>query len=266
MRRPRLSARLLGGKREVGELKSSIASMLNGWSRDDLGNLGALLQVDGVSTAQSVEERFKWLYHSRSRAVAESAIRNAWKKVTNSDERTMAENLRSAPSYMELLRGACAFARASEEDATVPELELFISHSVIIAALQRMTPRERLRFFHDAVDLAALSSRSGLKGPEVRGPVTTFAALGAVHASGFGIFLASSTALGFLTHALGITLPFAAYAGLSSTIASAIGPLGWLSAGLWGAWKLTEPEWKSIVPGLVYMIAVNSRRQLRGTS
>jgi hypothetical protein len=33
---------------------------------------------------------------------------------------------------------------------------------------------------------------------------------------------------------IGITLPFAVYTGLTSTIAFVIGPVGWLTAGFWG--------------------------------
>ena len=39
----------------------------------------------------------------------------------------------------------------------------------------------------------------------------------------------ASTVLGGLTSALGITLPFAVYMGMSQMIALAIGPVGWLA-------------------------------------
>ena len=102
-----------------------------------------------------------------------------------------------------------------------------------------------------------------MNGPDLKGPATTFALLGAAQASGFGIYLASTTALGFLTHAVGVTLPFTIYTGMTSTIAFLIGPAGWLGAGLWGTWKLTEPEWKKLVPALVCIVATNSLKNLQ---
>lgn len=128
----------------------SISSVVNNWSQDDLGNLGAILGIDGVSTTAAIEDRLKWLYHSRMRAGAESAARNLWQTVTKSRKFVDSDTLRTAPTYMELLRGACAFTSASENDATLYELELFLSLAVIIAALQRMKPRERLKFFAES--------------------------------------------------------------------------------------------------------------------
>ena len=84
-----------------------------------------------------------------------------------------------------------------------------------------------------------------------------------MQASGFGVYLAATTALGFTTSAIGITLPFAAYTGLSSTIAFVIGPAGWLAAGLWGAWKVTQAEWKKLVPVVLYIASTRARYRLR---
>ncbi|HVA50960.1 MAG TPA: hypothetical protein VNH11_31760 [Pirellulales bacterium] len=109
------------------------------------------------------------------------------------------------------------------------------------------------------MDASAIVGDAEIKGPGLRGPTRTLALLGAAQASGFSVYVASTTALGFLTHAVGITLPFAVYTGMTSTIAFIIGPAGWLAAGLWGAWKLTQAEWKKLIPALVYIIAVNSR-------
>jgi hypothetical protein len=67
-----------------------------------------------------------------------------------------------------------------------------------------------------------------------------FAALMAAQLSGFGVYLLASTALGALTGAVGIAFPFAAYAAVSSAIAVAIGPVGWIGAGLFAIWALTD--------------------------
>ena len=61
--------------------------------------------------------------------------------------------------------------------------------------------------------------------------MTLMGVLGIAQMSGFDIYLASTTALGFFTAAAGVTLPLAAYTGLTSTIALFIGPVGWSVAG-----------------------------------
>ena len=131
-----------------------------------------------------VEDRFKWLYFSRFRAGAESTIRNVWEKFRKNPEFVNPENLRSAPTCSELLKDACVFLNASEDDASRDELELFLAQAVIITALQRMKPRERLKLFQEQVDLSSLGSKAGLKGPDLAGPATTFAALGAAQVWG----------------------------------------------------------------------------------
>jgi hypothetical protein len=77
-------------------------------------------------------------------------------------------------------------------------------------------------------DVSVGFSQTGLKGA-----ATTLGAFGAAQASGFGIYLGATTALGFLSQAVGVTLPFAVYTGMSSTIAFLIGPVGFLAAGAW---------------------------------
>jgi len=73
--------------------------------------------------------------------------------------------------------------------------------------------------------------------------------MAAAKASGFGVYLMASTVLGGLTSALGITLPFAAYRGMSQMIALAIDPVGWLI--LFGglAFTLNQPNWQRLTLG-----------------
>jgi uncharacterized protein YaaW (UPF0174 family) len=49
------------------------------------------------------------------------------------------------------------------------------------------------------------------------------------------------------------------YAGMSSTIAFLIGPVGFLAAGAWLGWNLTNPEWTRITRGLLHIIAMRAK-------
>lgn len=244
---------------------------LSYWSREDLGNLCHLLGINTSSSVEDIIQSFKWHYHSKARAKAASVSTNALNSIlskvsSKSYETVSDESLRDMPSYEELIDGACKHVKAYEQDATLAQRELHLSQAIIIAALQRMSPKERCNFFDSQVDTPELVPQAGIKSASLTGAASTIAILGAAQASGIGVYMASTTALGFLTHAVGVTLPFAFYTGMTSTIAFVIGPVGWLSAGIWGAWQLTEPKWKKLIPALIYIIAINSRMRLSGPS
>lgn len=237
------------------------------WNHEDLANLCHLLGINTSSSVADIVQKFKWLYHSKARAKAASVstntINRVLSKVSSKHYETVSdESLRDIPSYDELIDGSCKHVKAYEQGASLPERELHLSQAIIIAALQRMSPKERCDFFDAQIEVEKVVPHAGLKGTSWTGAATTIAMLGAAQASGIGVYMASTTALGFLTHAVGVSLPFAFYTGMTSTIAFIIGPVGWMSAGLWGAWLITEPKWKKMIPALIYIIATNSRMRL----
>jgi len=249
----------------------SLAKVLEGWTSEELGNLCSLLGIDKSSALGLIQDRIKWRYHSKTRAGAESATRNIGSKllskISGSQQQRVVkrDDLREVPTYDALVIGACKHLKAFEKGASLAEHEAFLSQAIIIAALHRMKPRERLKLFEQQIDTSEMLREARIKGLALGGPATTFALLSVAQASGFGIYLASTTALGFLTHAVGVILPFAVYTGMTSTIALLIGPVGWLTAGVWGAWKLTQPKWNNLIPALIYIIATNSRRDLENS-
>lgn len=209
-----------------------------GWRAEDLGNLCSILGIPPTLELGPIKAQFMWLYHSKTIAEVESAARKTvgWvlSKVASSQQSEVnRDDLREAPSYDDLLIGACKHLSAYEDVASLQECEAFLSQAIIIAALQRMKPRERMKFFDQQVNASAMVRDAKIQGADFGGPMSTFALLGAAQLSGFGIYAASTTALGLVTHAVGITLPFAVYTGMTSTIAFVIGPAGWLTAGLW---------------------------------
>lgn len=57
--------------------------------------------------------------------------------------------------------------------------------------------------------------------------LATIGTLTAANLSGFGMYLMASTVVGGVSGALGITLPFAFYTGMSSFLSFITGPIGW---------------------------------------
>ena len=242
-------------------MSNTIAQMLVGWNEQDLANLGKILEVKEKVDVARIAHTIKWLFHSRTMASTESFGKNFFSRVNKRPSEETNESLRAEPTYQELLDGNCKYLKAWEENSSEEEKEIYLSQAVIIMALQAMKPKERVKFFSSLVDAQDIAQGAKVPGTNLSGPMTTLALLGLAQASGFGVYVASTTALGLLTHAVGITLPFAAFTGLTSTIAFVIGPVGWLSAIAWGTWKVTQPEWKKITPVLIYIIARNSRER-----
>jgi len=249
--------------------RTTLHDALKGWSETDLGNLGAILECEiSNPNIENIVDAFKWKYHSKSKAKGVTALRNITNIIAatgNSTEfrKVSYDNINGVPSYNRLLKEAAKHIKAYEGSPDMEECETFIAQAVIAAALHQMKPKQRLAFFDSKIDMQSLTKSAGIKSNDLSKPMTTFAVLAAAQTSGFGGYIASTTALGFLTNAIGITLPFAVYTGLSSTIAFVIGPVGWLTVGIWGAWKLMQPKWKTIIPALLYISSTNSYKKLQ---
>jgi uncharacterized protein YaaW (UPF0174 family) len=48
---------------------------------------------------------------------------------------------------------------------------------------------------------------------------------------------------------------------MSSAIAVIIGPVGWLGAGLFAIWKLTDANYKRLIPAILYVSALRAKQQ-----
>jgi uncharacterized protein YaaW (UPF0174 family) len=104
-----------------------------------------------------------------------------------------------------------------------------------------------------------LSQESYSRGRGIAGPAITGAGLAAANAGGFATYMMASTVVGALTGALGFTLPFAFYTGMSSTIAAALGPVGWLGLGLVALWQLGKPNLSKVTAAVCVIGAVRAR-------
>lgn len=247
----------------------SILDALQGWSAEDLANLSALLEkkkkVGADSTPESLAEALRWHYHSRTRTKlskgATDVARLGIAKVTKTDfKKTSDDDVAEMPSYTEILGSVANKLKVHEADASMENLELYISQAVTISALKKMRPSDRAKFFAGFSPTISLLEESDVLKESHSGPKGATIGIGVLQASGFGIYAASTTALGFATHAIGVTLPFAAYTGLTQTIAFVIGPVGWLAAGSWWFYSLTQPSWRKMTEAVLYIAHVNSRK------
>lgn len=82
--------------------------------------------------------------------------------------------------------------------------------------------------------------------------------------SGFGIYLATTTGLGAISTAIGITFPWAVYQGATTLLGIALGPVGWVLAGtvgvaggvavLWQWFRRREEKLKVVVLAVIQAI------------
>jgi len=121
-----------------------------------------------------------------------------------------------------------------------------------------------VRVFQDIFDTLSpqqqqellMSMKRDTDDPKLTALITSGGVMTAAKLSGFGVYLLASTTLGSLTGALGITLPFAVYMGMSQTIALILGPIGWAALGGGLLWALNQPNWQRLVLAVVFVTAL----------
>lgn len=216
-----------------------LRNLLHGASEEERQGLATIL--GGTSTTP--DELIKTL------TLASQSVAGAfWAGLTDGD-----------PSYLDLIRKVAAKVGVDfDSDRTVQELEVRIARKMMLSMLDRMTSEQRREL---ETRLQAMARQIG-KGGLFAGATVTFSALTAAQLSGFGVYLLASTTLAGLTGAVGFTLPFAAYTAMSSAIAVAIGPVGWIGAGLLFLNGLSGPNYSRLAAAVLCIATIRSSRYL----
>ena len=163
------------------------------------------------------------------------------------------------PSYLRIVSKIANKLKIKTSTTSSPqEIETAIAQKVLIAMWKKMTPEQKQKMDEELKKIAQRFDKANV----LLGNGSILAILATAQLSGFGIYLAATTALGALTSTLGITLPFAAYTTLTSTIGLIIGPVGWIGLGLLTAWQLTGPNHNRIVQAILYIRILRSEGYL----
>lgn len=163
------------------------------------------------------------------------------------------------PSYLEILQTIAALFQISYTPEEVPtQLEITIARATLQLIWEQMTPAQRQAMEEQLRVTAQAFDKTGsvVKGGSL------FLTLTAAQLSGFGVYLLASTTIGAITGTLGLTLPFAVYTSMSSVIATIIGPVGWIGAGLFTLWTLNGANYTRLVPAVMYVCMLRARRTL----
>jgi uncharacterized protein YaaW (UPF0174 family) len=138
------------------------------------------------------------------------------------------------------------------KDLPTAEIEAAIVVRVFQNIFETLSPQQRQELL--------MSMKRDIDDPDLTALITSGGAMTAAKLSGFGVYLLASTTLGSLTGALGITLPFAVYMGMSQTIALILGPIGWAALGGGLLWALNQPNWQRLVLAVIFIIALRYPR------
>ncbi|MEM6253432.1 MAG: hypothetical protein AAF821_10965 [Cyanobacteria bacterium P01_D01_bin.156] len=214
---------------------SEFRKIVQGATREQRHNLGKLI---GSSFGSDTDTLCNHIRYLRAGSIGQLFWDESWKQVVTD----VADNIDI--DWLALLKG-----RHWKQLKTY-EIETAVVTKIFQDMLDRLTPERREQMI--------MEMKRNNNDHRVEDIFLTGGAMAAARASGFGVYLMASTALGGLTSTLGITLPFAAYMGMSQVIALAIGPVGW--AALFGglAFKLNQPNWKRLTLAVIYVSTIRN--------
>ena len=161
------------------------------------------------------------------------------------------------PSYSQIVEQVAEKLDIEHAGLNIKDLEVRIAQKVLQTVWDEMTPEQRTQMETELRQVAQEFDKGGA----LLSSGSIFATLTAAKLSGFGVYLLASTSLGALTGAIGVTLPFAVYTTMSSAIATILGPVGWIGAGLFAIWKLSGPNYKRLIPAVLYVSALRAQQE-----
>ncbi len=209
---------------------SELTYLLRGASREDRANLAKILDSDGADSPEQLADLF---HQFRAGVIGQYFTGRDYKQLVTD----VADHLEI--DWPGLLRD-----RRWDHISTAE-----IEDAVVLKTFQRLY--ERL----SEADRRKLAEELGkaANDPSLVGQILTGGAMALVSLTGFQIYLIATTAVGALTGALGITLPFVIYTGITRAIGIALGPIGWVFLGVTVLFQLNRTNWSRLVPGVVYV-------------
>jgi uncharacterized protein YaaW (UPF0174 family) len=124
-----------------------------------------------------------------------------------------------------------------------------IEDAIVVKTLQKLfaqLPDEDRRLLAEELGKEA-------QDPNIVGELLSGGAIVLARLSGFQIYILTTTAVGALTSALGITLPFVVYTTVTRGLSIILGPIGWMLLGVSLLLNLSQTNWSRLVPGVVYI-------------
>lgn len=209
---------------------SELIYLLRRTSHEDRANLAKILDREGSDSPEHLADRF---HEFRAGVIGQFFVGRDYKQLATD----VADHLKI--DWPGLLRD-----RRWEQVSTTE-----IEDAVVLKAFQRhyddLSEQDRRKLAEELGKAA--------NDPSLVGHILTGGAMALGSLTGFQIYLVATTTVGALTSALGITLPFVIYTGLTRAIGIALGPIGWALLGVTVLFQLNRTNWSRLVPGVVYV-------------
>ncbi|MBP7284852.1 MAG: hypothetical protein KBA66_24920 [Leptospiraceae bacterium] len=179
------------------------------------------------------------------------------KEISTAGGHTIANIFRGGEgvSYREIVLDLANENKIETKPSTsVAEVEGLIAQKILKNLIEKLSEEEKKELEKNLIKEAKKFGSDFYKEGGILAALTT------AQLSGFGIYLAASTALGTVTSILGISLSFAVYTGMSKVISVVIGPIGWAALGLATVYKAGSPNIKKILPAVLFIASERNHK------
>jgi uncharacterized protein YaaW (UPF0174 family) len=207
--------------------------IVNSATEEQRRNLAEMTNSGFGSSPETLCNHIRYL---RSGSIGQLFQNTSWKQIVTDVADQVGVN------WSEILNGR------TWNNLSTQEIEDAIVVKQFQKMLEQLTPEQRQQVL---MDLKRESDD-----PHFESFLLGGGAMFAAKMSGFGVYLLASTVLGSITGALGITLPFAVYMGVSQTIAFILGPVGWIALAGGVLFSLNQPNWNRLGLSVLYISAL----------
>jgi len=158
-------------------------------------------------------------------------------------------------TYNSVLLSICTDLKLENlQEATTNNLESKIVMRILQDSIDKLSDTEKEEF-----ERKLSTIDNDLINKEVLASGGSLAVILGLKATGFGAYVAASSALGALSNGLGITFAFSTYTTMSSVIAGFLGPVGIGAAALGVLTSLSLAKPKKIIPAIIYIAMIRSQ-------
>ena len=192
-----------------------------------------MAELTNSAFGNSPETLCNHIRYLRAGSIGQLFWNNSWKQVVTD----VADHI--GIDWLSTLKGRSWYNLETQEIETAVVAKLFQN------MVEPLSPEQRQQI--------VMEMRREADDPHLEGLLLGGGAMAVARMSGFGVYLLASTVLGSLTNALGITLPFAVYMGMSQTIAFILGPVGWVALAGSILFTLNQPNWNRLSLAVVYV-------------
>lgn len=129
-------------------------------------------------------------------------------------------------SYRQILEEVCLKRNLKiDNNSSIHKLEESILQNKFKTIIENLGDEDKKKF---QKELEKFATKNGVDASQIKS-LTALGTLAGANFAGFGLYIMATTVVGGITSAIGLTLPFAVYTGMSSVLSIVTGPVGWIA-------------------------------------